>query len=772
MTSSRHSPATLALGAVLLGVVSLLPSTAGTSAREYHYGAFNHSALLDCEQPYWHGERPAAINCYESLVRDLSLPPQIRAEAMWALGNVRGANRLFQTAVEDAPENARIRVRWGELFLQTWQNQEALNLFDEALDIEPDNAWAHVGAIEALEGSDPQVINEHMSAIMDNFATPPGARLRAMLHSLHMTLERDDLDEAAEKLADIRELAEEEDLPTMEVDAYAAALAFLRHEDPTPFIETALSESPGYGDAWAIPAYFASITRRYDQAGEFFDHAVEIQPDHWEAHVQLGQNHLRLNRVDAAIEHIERAYEGDPYNPRTVNLLRLLDTFTEEFVVLNFPDPPEGPLPELSLRLHEDEQAVLAPYARQLAEDSIDLYTERYRFEPREPIIIEIFPNHEDFVVRSIGMPGVGILGVTFGYLFAMDSPTGHPEESYHWGTTLWHEMAHVFTVEASDHLVPRWFSEGMSVYEEWVSGPIPGRKIPLDVLQAMADDKFLPISELDDGFMRPTYEGQVMVSYMQSGLVFQYLDEAFGYDKAVDMLYLFPDGIRANAALQQVLGIDMDTLESGFQAWLDTEFGELLPSLEQFSRHQAAAFEALQAEEYEQAVAAAQSATEIYPAYAEVDSPWVALARAHRALGNEEDEFLALESYWEAGGWSPRALLNLGDDYLLRGQQHLAERVLMDANWADPFNEDLHRKLGDLYLELDKPEQALVEYEVLLALDPLDKASAHYRLATAHDALGNDDQTMDAVMTALDIAPQFRPAQQLLLDLSRRDEQ
>ena len=71
-------------------------------------------------------------------------------------------------------------------------------------------------------------------------------------------------------------------------------------------------------------------------------------------------------------------------------------------------------------------------------------------------------------MVRSLGMPGVGILGVTFGYLFAMDSPSGHPDASYHWGTTLWHEMAHVFTLEASNHFVPRWFSEGISVFGEY----------------------------------------------------------------------------------------------------------------------------------------------------------------------------------------------------------------------------------------------------------------------------------------------------------------
>jgi tetratricopeptide (TPR) repeat protein len=349
----------------------------------------------------------------------------------------------------------------------------------------------------------------------------------------------------------------------MEVTAYEAALAFLTRRDPLPYVEASLAESPNYGDAWAIPAYFASITRRYRESGEFYINAVEVQPDLWTAHAELGQNHLRLNQIQDGIDHIRLAYDNDPFNPVTVNLLTLLDTFINEFVPVNYPDPPVASFPELTLRLHKKERDIIREYARKLSQESIDLYSERYRFTPKEPVIVELYPNHEDFVVRSLGMPGVGILGVTFGYLFSMDSPSAHSDATYHWGTTLWHEMAHVFTVEASDHMVPRWYSEGTSVFEEWNSGPTPGRKIPIDVLEAMNEGKFLSVADLDDGFMRPTYDGQVIVSYMQSGLVFEFIDEAFGFEPVVDMLYLFNDGISPEAAIEQVLGRAIHTAKS-----------------------------------------------------------------------------------------------------------------------------------------------------------------------------------------------------------------
>jgi len=370
--------------------------------------------------------------------------------------------------------------------------------------------------------------------------------------------------------------------------------------------------------------------------------------------------------------------------------------------------------------------------------------------------------------VRSIGMPGVGLLGVTFGYLFAMDSPTAHPEQSYHWGTTLWHEMAHVFTLGVTANKVPRWVSEGVSVFEEWRTGPIPGRKIPTNVLQAMSEDKFLPIAKLDDGFMRPTYQGQVIVSYMQAGLVFDFIDLEYGFDKIVDMLYSFNDGLTPVEAIEKSLGISDSEFDKHFKQFIDIEYGPLLGRLPVWMDDMKAGYASLEEENWEEAAAAATRAIFTYPDYVENDSPYIVQARAFRELEDKEGEFTALQTFWQKGGYLPNALVKLADLYLEKDLPEQAEAVLNDANYANPFREDIHIKLGDLLMDKAQPQQALTEYEVLLALDPLDKAGANYRIANAYHALDNADKSMEYLMTALDIAPQYREAQQLLLDMSR----
>jgi Flp pilus assembly protein TadD len=89
-----------------------------------------------------------------------------------------------------------------------------------------------------------------------------------------------------------------------------------------------------------------------------------------------------------------------------------------------------------------------------------------------------------------------------------------------------------------------------------------------------------------------------------------------------------------------------------------------------------------------------------------------------------------------------------------------------MSSNFVDPFDQELHGMLGELLLDGGRAEEALQEFSVALALDPHDKAIAHYRLAMAHHELGDKSQTQNHLLQALDVAPNYRPAQRLLLEM------
>ena len=740
----------------------LLGLAAAAGAYPIDYSADRPEALRECDASYFRGERQAAATCYLGLTAHEDL--RIRADALWALGNYETANETFKQAFEAWPEDPRVRTRWGGLFAFTHEAQEAVGLYQEALALDPGYVPAVLGLAEIaagrFEGQAREWVDDALGLDAD--------AIRAHLLLARMELEVGNLESADSSLDRALELVEARGLPPVEVYALKASGDLLRDVFESPWIERALEYNPVYGDAWATPAYFFVITRRYREAIDFYQRAIEIEPTHYPAHTELGVNLLRENRVEEAFEHLAIAYEGFGYNRVTTNTLRLIDSF-ENFRVQRFDaeTDPAGAGAGVILRLHEDESDVLTPYVLDLINDSVVAFSERYDFEPAEPVVAELYPVASDFSVRTAGLPGIGLLGVTFGYLVAMNSPPPGLVGEFHWGTTLWHEMAHVFTLEATNHLVPRWFSEGVSVFEEWSTGPLPGRHIPTHVLQAMAEDKFLAVADLDEGFIRPTYQNQVIVSYMQAGLICEYIAGNFGQAALNRMLVRFREGDETAAAIEAALGISPEDFDERFAAHVDAEFGTVLANLEAWDAAQREMVEAANGGDWAAAMTAAKRSIELMPDYVEGGSPYLVLARAEREAGDQDAARESLMTYWRLGGYSPEALLGLSRMLTETGDEATAIEVLESALQVAPLDATVHAELGDLLLAT-RPADALREFEVLAALEPHDQAGLNLRLAKAWLGLEDRDKAREHLLYALEIAPQYREAQQLLLEIVR----
>ena len=738
-------------------------------ARTYDYGLLDNEALAECDSLYWRGDSEPANECYRELLSSEE-PLQVKAEAAWALGDKQIANRLFGEARNLASnENvSQILTRWGDLFAEAHQLQGALEIYTEASELDKDNLYASLGGALVLIASNDGSAAEFLQTLIDGNGVAEGVRLKSMLSLALLSLKDNKLSDAEQLLDFSRGLANNHPATELEYLSLRAAIEVRRRQSPNDWIDQALEINPRYGDIYAVPAYFYMITFDYDKTGEYYQKAVDVQPDHWRAHLELGANHLRQNRPTAARKHFEISYEGDASNPEAVNSLRLMDTY-EEFEILNYPESSsEQLLPTLSLRLSSEEKDLLAPYANKLAQEAIDVFTQRYQFQLKETATIEIYPNHDDFIVRSLGMPGAGLLGVAFGYLVAMDSPSAKAGSDYHWGTTLWHEVAHIFTLKASEHRVPRWFSEGVSVFEEWQTGPIPGTRIPLSVYQSLIEQDFLPIDELDRGFVRPQYDNQVIVSYMQAGLICEYIAETFGFDALVSMLDGYRRGLATEEAIHEALKVSPNRLDMGFAQYFADNYAGFLADLPDWMDHQRAANESFQQKDWAQVIEHADMAIALHPRYTESNSPYLIKARAYAALDDTASQMKTLEAFWRAGGYQFDPLLLLAKNMREQERYEEAIEILTGLNLISPFDIEVHFQLGDLLMENGNYSEALTEYRVAMALDPLDKASAHYRLASAYHALGNPNDTEIHLMTALEIAPHYRAAQQLLLKTLR----
>ncbi len=275
--------------------------------------------------------------------------------------------------------------------------------------------------------------------------------------------------------------------------------------------------------------------RQYQTAVDLAQQAVGLDPSSWWSYGVLGMNQLRTGAVEAGRQSLETAFAGDPYNPWYKNTLDLLDTFGHYERI---------PTEHFEIFVHEREADLLGPYAAEVAEEAFAALQERYGAVPPTPIRLEIYPSHSDFSVRTLGLTGLGALGVSFGSTLVMDSPSALEAGNFNWASTLWHEVSHAFHLAMTDHRVPRWFTEGLAVHEQHKARPDWGHRASPGWLQAYQAGRLHPVSRLNEGFIRPEYPEQVVFSYYQASLVLDLIESRWGLDAVLAML----EGYRSGA--------------------------------------------------------------------------------------------------------------------------------------------------------------------------------------------------------------------------------
>jgi cellulose synthase operon protein C len=744
----------------LLGIVAC-----SVHAYPIDYDPRRAPELRACDDHQHHGRVEQAKQCYRRLADSSNIVTA--AEATWALGDLQRANDLFQQAIKANPNSVQPKVRRGRLFLETHQYNDALTEFREVNERLPDDVYAKLGMAHVLADR----FEGQATTLIQELLEEDDQLIEAHLLAARMALEEGQFEESGAALDRAADIANKQKLPPLEVHALRAALELSRNERPDAWVKRALDYNPRYGEIYELLAHFEIMRRRYIQATAFLRQAVQVQPELWSAHAELGSNLLRLGEIDEARKHLMAAYSGDPYSATTVNSLRLLDRIDQFELSDNKVTVPalqgaRDTQVDVRLRLNKSEANAIRPYVLDIARDGIAAFSKRYGFEPKEPITLELYPDHDDFAVRVAALPGIGLLGVTFGYLVAMDSPSGRASGEFHWGSTLWHELAHVFTLEATDHRVPRWLSEGISVFEEWRTGPTPGVAISPDVITALSESKFLPVSDLDSGFIRPQYPNQVQVSYNQSGLICLFIEQRWGFERLSALLRQFTRNTTTAAAIEATFKMPPAEFDKLFDQFARERFAKLLPRMHEWQQLYQQARQAVQKEQWAEVVEPARTAAELYPEHVGPGSPNLLLARALDKLGRRNEAIVALQNYRKAGGWDPTALRELAKWLDEAGQANAATEVLFALNYVDPLNPDQHTQLGERLLANGKAQDAVREYRVLLALNTHDEATANFGMARALRAAGDGQASRRHLLDALAVAPHYKPAQQLLLQM------
>jgi tetratricopeptide (TPR) repeat protein len=697
-----------------------------------------------------------------------------------ALGRAREAQSLYRSASAFGPDPA-IETAWGMLFFEKHNRAEAVKSFQQALALDPEWAPAHLGLGRALSDDDPPA-----AAV----AAERALEIDPLLADAELLLAELELDNTKYDAARARiERVLAQNPSHLDARALAAAITYVRG-DRAGFdaeVKRTLAINPSFGEIYRAAAQLAARNYRFDDAVGLAREAVTLDAANARAHADLGMHLMRTGDEQQARQALDRAWSLDSFDVVTFNLLALLDTL-DKFVEIR-----EG---DIILKLHPDEAPVLREYAMPLAQEALKTLSAKYQFTPKGPILIEIFPTHDDFAVRTLGLPGmIGALGACFGRVVTLDSPRARPPGSFSWQATLWHEMAHVITLQMSNQRVPRWLTEGISEYEEAQARTEWGREMEVPFALALERGKTLKLADLNSGFTRPD---TIALAYFEASLLVDHIVRTHGAQKLQALVRSYAQGLEGNDAIEKTVGVSLDQLQASFDKSLDARFGALRAALRPVpgaaapdapggrgGRPQALDLAALRAAAaahpdnyaaqlaHGQALAAAgdaaafqplEKAAALVPTATGDNSPHAVMARLAEELGDTEramTEYQALLARDHTTVGPARRLAALAEKASAAQPLMIAYDRLVAI---DPFDPLGHSGLGRFALKNKQVETAVREFRVALAIGPADRASAHCDLAEAYLLANRRADAKVQALAALEIAPSYDRAQELLL--------
>jgi tetratricopeptide (TPR) repeat protein len=588
-----------------------------------------------------------------------------------------------------------------------------------------------------------------------------------------------------------------ESLKTLSVLAAQAALEE-RTDDFATYRDRVYSFSPDNPQFLGDIADTFGNNYLFTEATQYARAAIAADPEYWQGYTLLGSNLIRLGEEEEGKANLEIGYENDPFNVMTSNMLKVFDTL-ETYATLESE--------HFKVHMSQNDADILWPYLEPLLEEGWDTLTTKYNFEPEGPILIEVFDKSEDFAVRSVGLPDIGpLVGICFGKVVTLISPD---TLSANWQEIVWHEFMHVITLQMTANRMPRWLSEGISVWEEREGRPYWGRRQGLDLVRAAGQDKLLHIAELNSGFSGARNNADLGFAYFQSYLVVDFIAEEYGFEKLVDLVYQYGLIKEDSERFSEVFDASLDQFDSSFRAWIDRRVEEInvyvhtedVPdegeghghgvkenssailaelynnaSLKQhmrariednprdFQAHLQLGIVLFKEEAFGEAKLSLEEAHNLLPSYTGYPSPALVMSQIYEAEDNQEAQ---LE-------WLAILLENLQHDYdsaiilaaaaLEQEDYQEAEYYIDRAIQVDPYRIDVHQLKARYAESIEDSALAVTEYEVLAKLDFNDPVESKTDLAEAYLRNGQLDEARQNVLSALEIAPSYRRAQEVLL--------
>ena len=182
----------------------------------------------------------------------------------------------------------------------------------------------------------------------------------------------------------------------------------------------------------------------------------------------------------------------------------------------------------------------------------------------KEPVRLYIYANSND-LQGSMIFPQDWTGGVAFPPYGCI--AIGISTSNLDWGKgAIAHELTHLITAQMTLNPyndIPTWLDEGLAMYNQ---GPLDSTFVT-NLNLAIQENRLVTVRSLSSPFS--SYSQISYVDYAESYSIVSYLISTYGKDKMFALLNTFRQGSTYDGALQKVYGLNMDGLNTAWQATL-----------------------------------------------------------------------------------------------------------------------------------------------------------------------------------------------------------
>ncbi|HMP84374.1 MAG TPA: tetratricopeptide repeat protein, partial [Verrucomicrobiota bacterium] len=710
-------------------------------------------------------------------------PYSPNGDELVALGRARlslgGEPRLvlancFQRAEKLDPPPRSAFLATGQLALDKRDFKLAADSFRAGLEKFPGDPDMEAGLAEAFKDGNRGEMGKHLdTALKSNPQHVPSLLLLAD----HL-IDAEQYEEAEKRLA----LALKVNPHQPDALAYRAVLAHLRNDvaQEQKYRSDALKYYQTNPRVDHLIGTKLSQKYRFAEGAAAQRRALVFEPAYLPARRQLAEDLLRLGEAEEGWALAEAVHKQDGYDVTAYNLTTLRAQMEKYQTLSNA---------HFIVHMSKHEAGLYGDRVLDLLSRAREALCRKYGVELEQPTSVEIFPEQKDFAVRTFGMPGnPGYLGVCFGSVITANSPASQLPNPANWEAVLWHEFCHVVTLTATKNRMPRWLSEGISVFEERQANPAWGDKMNLAFRDIVLKEGPTPIGELSGAFLSPSNSMRLQFAYYESSLAVEFIVQRYGFEALTNIMRDLRDGVEINSSIASRTE-PLPALEKQFAVFVREKAEQLAPGADlekppprqpqvDYAIWEAAhpdnyylrmrkAAELMEAKRWSDAKPLLESIAESYHGESKAANPLWLLAVTQRNLNETNAELATLQKLAEQESDFVELFLRLIELSESRADWPAVTDYAGRLLAVNPLISPPYRALARAGMATGNADQAITAYRKLLMLDPPDLADAHYQLAHLLHARGDSAQEARRhVLQSLEDAPRFRDAQRLLLEI------